>query len=102
SHKIFRYAVPVFLLFIFAASMFLALHQIFFAAVLALQILFYGMAFLAWMLEKNNLRIGILALPLYFVLTNLASLIGFYKFLRGERYARWEPIRESGEEVQST
>ncbi|MGI8494593.1 MAG: glycosyltransferase family 2 protein, partial [Pyrinomonadaceae bacterium] len=42
SHKIFRYAVPVFLLFIFAASMFLALHQIFFAAVLALQILFYG------------------------------------------------------------
>jgi hypothetical protein len=33
-------------------------------------------------------------MPLYFVLANLASLIGFYKFLRGERYARWEPIRE--------
>jgi hypothetical protein len=36
----------------------------------------------------------VLAIPQYFVLTNAASLVGFYKFLRGERYARWEPIRE--------
>ena len=28
-----------------------------------------------------------------FVLTNLASLIACYKFLSGERYVRWEPIR---------
>ena len=26
---------------------------------------------------------------------NLASLIAFYKFLQGERYVRWEPIRAS-------
>jgi hypothetical protein len=26
-------------------------------------------------------------------------LIGFYKFLRGERYARWEPIRENKMEI---
>ena len=38
---------------------------------------------------------GIFAIPLYFVLANLASLIGFYKFLSGERYAKWEPIRDA-------
>ena len=53
------------------------------------------MAFLAWMCERNKIKLGILAIPLYFSLANLASLIGFYKFLKGERYARWEPIREN-------
>ena len=38
-----------------------------------------------------------------FVLGNLASLIAFYKFLSGERYVRWEPIRASAEQgVQSS
>jgi hypothetical protein len=35
----------------------------------------------------------LLAIPHYFVLGNLASMIAFYQFLRGERYARWDPIR---------
>jgi hypothetical protein len=41
-------------------------------------------------------------MPLYFVLANLASAIGFYKFLRGEKYARWEPIREKKEQKAET
>ncbi len=52
------------------------------------------MALVGWFTEKKGINLGILAMPLYFVLTNLASLVGFYKFLSGERYARWEPIRE--------
>ena len=36
----------------------------------------------------------LLALPHYFVLANAAVVLAFYKFLRGERYARWEPVRE--------
>jgi hypothetical protein len=38
-----------------------------------------------------------LALPQYFMLANLASLMAFYKFLSGERYARWQPIREESQ-----
>ena len=41
------------------------------------------------------MRVPLLALPQYFVIANVASLIACYKFLRGERYARWEPIREA-------
>jgi hypothetical protein len=36
-----------------------------------------------------------LALPQYFALSNLAALIAFYQFLRGERYAHWETSRET-------
>jgi multidrug efflux pump subunit AcrB len=42
---------------------------------------------------QMGVRSRLLALPHYFVLANLASLIALFKFLRGERYARWEPIR---------
>lgn len=94
SHKLFRYSVPVFLLLILLTSIFLALTSIFFTVILALQIAFYSMAFIAWILEKKGLTFGLLSIPLYFVLTNFASVLGFYKFLKGERYANWEPIRE--------
>jgi uncharacterized membrane protein len=76
------------------ASGALAFHSKFFLLVFWLQLLFYATALIGWFLEKSEIKSGILAMPLYFVLANLAALIGFYKFLRGERYACWKPIRE--------
>lgn len=102
SHKVFRYAVPFFLILLFFSSMILAFSSTFFAVIFALNIAFYFLALVAWLLEKTKRSLGILAMPLYFVLTNLASLIGFYKFLRGERYARWEPIRDVEDKSVST
>lgn len=96
SHKLLRYGVPLFLILIFPASMVLSFYSTFFQAIFALQIAFYAAAAIARLFEKNGVKLKILAMPLYFVLANLASLVGFYKFLRGERYARWEPIRENG------
>lgn len=95
SHKIFRYAAPLFLLSLFLSAAALAFSSNFFAVVFLLQIVFYAAAFAGWILEKAGKSAGVLALPLYFALTNIASLIGFYKFLRGERFAYWEPIREN-------
>ena len=95
SHKVMRYLVPLFLIAILAASVGLAPRSISFAIVLVAQIGFYGAAGLAGLLERSGLHSRLLAIPQYFVLGNLASLIAFYQFLRGERYARWEPIRVS-------
>lgn len=94
SHKVLRYSVPLFLILLLATSCVLAFRSVFFEIAAAVQIFFYVLALIAWLFEKAGKSLGILAIPLYFVLTNLASLIGFYKFLSGERYARWEPIRE--------
>lgn len=95
SHKILRYSIPIFLILILLAAGLAALDSGFFLLVFTLQIVFYLMALIGWLLEQNEIKAGILAIPLYFVLTNLAALLGFYKFLSGERYARWEPIREN-------
>lgn len=95
SHKVLRYAVPLFLILIFASSLALAVSSIFFALLFALQIVFYLMALTGWLLERRGKNINVFAIPFYFTLANLASLIAFYKFLNGETYARWEPIRDT-------
>ena len=94
SHKLMRYAVPLFLLIVFAASAALASGSRLYAACFFAQALLYLAAAVSLALERAGLHSRMLALPGYFVLANLAAVVAFYKFLRGERYARWEPIRE--------
>jgi cellulose synthase/poly-beta-1,6-N-acetylglucosamine synthase-like glycosyltransferase len=94
SHKVMRYLVPFFLLAILAASATLAPRSLFFLAALIAQLGCYLSALVAWMLERVGVHNRLLALPQYFVLANIASLIALSQFLRGERYAHWEPIRE--------
>ena len=102
SHKAMRYAVPLFLTLILLSSLVSAFYSTFFLTVLALQAAFYAAALAACILEKFGVKPGILAMPLYFVLSNLASVFAFYKFLRGERYARWEPIRDENTNHRDT
>ncbi len=93
SHKVFRYLVPVFLFLMFVSAAALAPRSVFYALAFLAQVGFYAAAGVSWLLERAGRHHRLLALPQYFVLANLASLVAFYKFLRGERYARWEPIR---------
>ena len=96
SHKVLRYSIPLFLAAVFVASGILAWYSMFYFAVFLAQVSFYFLAFAAWVFERNDIKVGPLSIPLYFVLTNLASVVGFFQFLRGERYASWEPIRDAG------
>ena len=93
SHKVMRYIVPFFLITLFATSAVLAPDAFIYRILIGAQFVGYGCALLAWLLERVGIRSRLLALPQYFVLANLASLIACYQFIRGERYARWEPIR---------
>ncbi len=101
SHKVLRYGVPLFLFLFFASNAFLFPRSLFFEIAFFAQVCLYLLAFIGWAFEKTGVRIGVLAIPHYFALANLASVLGFYKFLRGERYAAWEPIREKNEEREA-
>jgi len=94
SHKVMRYAAPVFLAACLASSTALAPRSVFYLLLFAGQAAFYAAALVSWALQSVGVHNRLLALPQYFVLANLASVMGFYKFARGERYASWEPIRE--------
>ncbi len=93
SHKVMRYLVPFFLIILCGGSAALAFNSPLYRVILAMQLGCYGCALLAWILERAGVRSRMLALPQYFMLANVASVIAFYKFLRGERYAHWEPSR---------
>lgn len=93
SHKVMRYLVPFFLIGLFATAATLSINSLFYRLLFLAQVAGYTCAGLAWLLERIGVRSRLLALPQYFVLANVASLIALFKFLRGERYARWEPIR---------
>ena len=102
SHKVMRYLVPLFLMVLLFASGALAWNSLSYRTVFALQLACYASAAIAWGLERAGIHSGVLVFPQYFVLTNLASVMALYKLLRGERFARWEPIRESARQVKPT
>jgi cellulose synthase/poly-beta-1,6-N-acetylglucosamine synthase-like glycosyltransferase len=93
SHKVMRYLVPFFLMGLFASSAVLASGSLFYRLLFAAQLACYACPAFAWMLDRVGIQSRLLALPQYFLLANLASLIACYQFVRGERYASWEPIR---------
>jgi len=94
SHKVMRYLVPLFLLVAFTTSAALAPGSVIYRIMFAVQAMGYACAGLGLLLERAGMRSRLLAFPQYFVLANLASVIALYKLARGERYARWEPIRD--------
>jgi cellulose synthase/poly-beta-1,6-N-acetylglucosamine synthase-like glycosyltransferase len=95
SHKVMRYLAPLFLTLTLFSSLALAGRASLYTLAAAAQVAFYLAALFGWALGRAGLRSKLLALPSYFVLSNAAAVVAFYKFLRGERYARWEPIREA-------
>ena len=97
SHKVMRYAAPLFLGAALLASAVGARESTYLSIVLAVQVGTYLLAAISWLLGRGGHRGRLLALPHYFLLANAASAIAFYQFLRGNRYARWEPIRAVAE-----
>lgn len=95
SHKVMRYLVPFFLIAILIASGALAANSLAYRIAFLAQVLCYLAALVAGLFERLTGRHRFLALPQYFVLANLASMIAVYQVLCGERYAHWEPTREN-------
>ena len=93
SHKLLRYLVPFFLVLLLLASAVLARQSWVYEAIFAAQLIFYSAAAMGWWLERSGYQVRVLALPHYFVLANLASVLAACQFARGERYASWEPYR---------
>ncbi|HYK20152.1 MAG TPA: glycosyltransferase family 2 protein [Pyrinomonadaceae bacterium] len=94
SHKVMRYLVPLFLIVLLISSGVLAFKNLFYAAVFIAQIGFYLAAAASALLIRFGINSRLLALPQYFVITNIACLIALFKLLSGERYIKWEPVRE--------
>lgn len=95
SHKVLRYALPVVLIAVLVSNLFLMGESTFYRFTLASQLAFYLAALAGWVLARFGAKLGMLGLPYYFVLGNVAIIVGFVKFMRGEAHVVWEPLRET-------
>jgi len=95
AHKALRYAVPFLLIAAFIASGWGSGSVVWLRFAFIGQLALYGAAIAGLVRERRKLKLGPLAIPYYFALANAASLVAFWKALRGDAYVTWEPIREA-------
>jgi len=95
SHKVLRYAVPVFLLAVLISNWRLADDSEVYRYVLLGQGAFYAAAAVGWLAERVGIKLGPLALPYYFALVNVASIVAFLRFIGGGTQLVWEPVRDA-------
>jgi cellulose synthase/poly-beta-1,6-N-acetylglucosamine synthase-like glycosyltransferase len=95
AHKALRYAVPFLLIAAFIASGWGSGSVVWLRFAFIGQLALYGAAIAGFVRERRKLKLGLLAIPYYFALANAASLVAFWKALRGDAYVTWEPIREA-------
>ena len=89
SHKVLRWLGAPLLIVLFVSNLFL-LEQPLFQGILVLQVAFYVLSLVGYLLQgKASSRW--LSLPLYFSLSNLATLTGLVHILQRKRAATWQP-----------
>ena len=92
SHKLLRYLSPVFWMIALLANAALAVQgRYLWLLVLQLALLLSGAIGFTPLREMAHSRL--LSKPYYFLLTNLASAVSLFRFLRGERMVTWTPVR---------
>jgi cellulose synthase/poly-beta-1,6-N-acetylglucosamine synthase-like glycosyltransferase len=93
SHKLLRWFAPIFMLAMMIASLALWKSPLVRAA-LFLQMIFYGMAIVGWILQRQDKTWRIFSFAFYFCLVNVASLVACLKCLRGDLSGTWVPPRQ--------
>lgn len=93
SHKWMRWLVPVFAVVALLANAALLGENVFYNVTFALQLAFYSIALLAFLLEGRVRFPKLLGVPLYFVTVNLASVSAMRRVFKGIRATTWETVR---------
>jgi len=92
SHRLLRWAVPLFMIVAFVANLFL-LDRPLYRVLFMCQLACYLAAALGYFLERRGRRIRVLHIPLYFCVINLAPLLALRSLLRGDKKVVWETRR---------
>jgi len=97
SHKVLRYLVPELLIAIFALSLALALsgspRAWFYRLLLEAQAAFFIAALIGWASLRLKVRVPLVHIPFYFVVSNFAAFWGLLLYLKGERKVTWTTVR---------
>lgn len=87
-HKLLRWLVPFSLVMILVSNVILAATSNFFLLLLIGQFIFYGIGIYGWITQSLK---GVLKIPMFFMVVNVAIAVAWWKYLSGKRVMLWEP-----------
>lgn len=88
SHKLCRWLVPFAMIIALTSNIMIANTYSLYLFLLALQMLFYTTAGFGLFIKPKK---SLFQIPTFFVMANYSILVAWYKYLRGERFIKWEP-----------
>jgi poly-beta-1,6-N-acetyl-D-glucosamine synthase len=97
SHRVLRWTLaPLALPLIFISNIALVLTgSRFYFLILIMQILFYGLAGLGYLLQEKKISIKGFFVPYYFLVMNVSVYAGFVRFLKGRQSVVWEKSKRA-------
>lgn len=96
SRKILRWiVVPYLLLLLLGTGIWYWANEVnvFYQVLFSLQLLFYSLALLGWVMRTNKWLPSIFFFPFYFLFANAAMVMGAYYYLIGKSFILWERVR---------
>lgn len=94
SHKLMKFITPFWMALIFVANAYLAgIGILFYQFVMVIQTFFYLFAFVGFFKKKDSGEMSLFNLSHSYLMVNLAYVIGWFNYLRGETYTFWVPKR---------
>jgi cellulose synthase/poly-beta-1,6-N-acetylglucosamine synthase-like glycosyltransferase len=88
SRKLLRYVFPLLLAVLLVSNAFL--DGFFYRAILGVQLLPYALFPIGYALNRAGTRLRLLSLPYYFLVGNMAALLGMLKVVSLRQLAMWE------------
>ncbi len=96
SHRVLRWTITPFLMvlaFILNGIIAFQYHGTVYVTLFAMQVFFYGLAVLGWILEKRQVRIKALFIPYYFCMMNYAVAAGIRRYFLKQQSVTWEKAK---------
>jgi cellulose synthase/poly-beta-1,6-N-acetylglucosamine synthase-like glycosyltransferase len=96
SHRVLRWTVtPFLMLFAFGLNAGIAYqtHDNVYVALFYMQILFYVLAIVGWIMERRQLRVKTLFVPYYFCMMNYAIVVGIQRYFGAKQSVMWEKAK---------
>ena len=97
SHRVLRWTLtPFALLFLFLFNMVLAFSgNLLYQGIFSLQILFYLLVWMGFLLKNKEVKIKAVFVPYYFFIMNYAVFAGLLRYLKREQTVTWERAKRA-------
>ena len=102
SHKVLRWTIAPFALFILFLINFLILVENsswnfanIFSVFFYIQLLMYITALMGWFFENQKIRLKPFFIPYYFTAMNYATIKGFFRYFKGKQSVLWEKSKRA-------